>query len=141
MNVNWEGLLPIEGDVIVVEDDPTLRSLMTDILAEIGANTLAFETADDALTHLLQNQGSCPLVIVDQGLPGQIQGIEFIELIQSRWPSIASILTSGYLINPTDLPAATLYLHKPWSLNDLVLSVATVMQPGIPIYPSSDRSF
>ena len=50
MNVNWEGLLPISGIVLVIEDDPTLRILMTDILTEIGAQSLAFETADDALT-------------------------------------------------------------------------------------------
>jgi DNA-binding NtrC family response regulator len=126
-------MLPIEGTVIVIEDDPTLRSLMTDILAELGANVMAFESADDALTRLLETQDQCPLVIVDQSLPGQIQGIEFIEMIQSRWPLIASILTSGYLIDPTQVPATTIYLHKPWSLDDLVTSVATVLQPGTPI--------
>ena len=36
----------------MIEDDPTLRSLMVDILKEVGAKTLAFVTADDALTHL-----------------------------------------------------------------------------------------
>lgn len=133
MNVNWEGILPIEGTVIVVEDDPTLRALMTDILAEIGATVLSFETADDALTYLLQNHGQSPLVIVDQGLPGQIQGVEFIEMIQSRWPLIASILTSGYLIDPTEIPASTIYLHKPWSLDVLIIAVASVLQPGNPV--------
>ncbi|WP_263597833.1 hypothetical protein [Pseudomonas fluorescens] len=29
MNVNWEGLLPIQGEIIVIEDDPTLRWLMS----------------------------------------------------------------------------------------------------------------
>jgi DNA-binding NtrC family response regulator len=134
VNVNWEGILPIEGTIIVVEDDPTLRSLMTDIFAEIGATALAFETADDALTYLLQNQGLCPLVIVDQGLPGQIQGLEFIALTQSRWPLIASILTSGYLIDPTEVPASTIYLQKPWSLDALGIAVARVLQPGNPIH-------
>ena len=138
MNVNWEGVLPIEGTVIIVEDDPTLRSLMTDIMAEIGAKTLVFETADDALTYLLQNHGAYPLVIVDHGLPGQIQGIEFIEMIQSRWSASASILTSGYLIDPADLPATTIYLQKPWSLDDLVVAVATLLQPGLPISKSSE---
>lgn len=133
MNVNWEGMLPIEGTVIVVEDDPTLRALMTGILSEIGAQSLSFETADDALTYFLQNAFHCPLVIVDQALPGQIQGMEFIEMIQSRLPWIASILTSGYLLNPSDLPVHTIYLHKPWSLDDLVISVATLLQPGYPI--------
>lgn len=137
MNVNWEGMLPIEGTVIVVEDDPTLRTLMTDILFEIGAQSLAFETADDALTYILQNRFHCPLVIVDQALPGQIQGIEFIEMIQSRRPWVASILTSGYLIDPSDLPVHSIYLHKPWSLDDLVISVATLLQPANPIHKTS----
>lgn len=30
-------MLPIEGTVIVIEDDPTLRSLMSSILSEMGA--------------------------------------------------------------------------------------------------------
>ncbi|WP_178122631.1 response regulator [Pseudomonas izuensis] len=137
MNVNWEGMLPIEGTVIVIEDDPTLRALMTDILSEIGAQSLAFEAADDALTYFLQHAFHCPLVIVDQGLPGQIQGIEFIEMIQSRLPWIASILTSGYLIDPFNLPVHTINLHKPWSLDDLVISVAILLQPGNPINKTS----
>lgn len=130
--------MAIEGTVIVIEDDPTLRALMSDILGELGAKTLAFVTADDALTHLLENHGQCPLVIVDQSLPGQIQGSEFIELIKGKWPAIASILTSGYLIDPTQVPVSTIYLHKPWSLDDLVTSVATVLQPGQPVYKITD---
>ncbi|WLI14364.1 MULTISPECIES: response regulator [Pseudomonas] len=139
MNVNWKGMLPIEGTVIIVEDDPTLRSLMTDILSEVGANTLAFVTADDALTHLLENHGQCPLVIVDQSLPGQVQGAEFIVMLQGKWPLIASILTSGYLLDPTQVPASTIYLQKPFSLDDLVIAVATLLQPGHPIHQISSQ--
>jgi DNA-binding NtrC family response regulator len=134
VNVNWEGILPIQGEVVVVEDDPTLRSLMVDIVAEIGAKALAFETADDALTHLLQSHEQCRLVIADHGLPGQIQGIEFIEMVRSRWPSISAILTSGYLIDPETVPASTIYLHKPWSLDDLVIAVTSLLQPDHPIH-------
>jgi DNA-binding NtrC family response regulator len=133
VNVNWEGILPIQGEVVVVEDDPTLRSLMVDIVAEIGAKALAFETADDALTHLLQSHEQCRLVIADHGVPGQIQGIEFIEMVRSRWPSISAILTSGYLIDPETVPASTIYLHKPWSLDDLVIAVTSLLQPDHPI--------
>jgi DNA-binding NarL/FixJ family response regulator len=104
-----------------------------DIVAEIGAKALAFETADDALTHLLQAHEQCRLVIADHGVPGQIQGIEFIEMVRSRWPTIAAILTSGYLIDPETVPASTIYLHKPWSLDDLVIAVASLLQPDSPI--------
>ncbi|WP_065257728.1 response regulator [Pseudomonas bananamidigenes] len=130
MNVNWEGLLPIEGLVIVVEDDPTLRGLMADILADIATNVIEFGTADDALTYLLEHRGECSLAIVDHGLPGQIQGAEFIELAKTRWPAIATILTSGYLIEPATVPLGTIYLHKPWSMDDFVNSVSALLQPG-----------
>ena len=134
MNVNWEGLLPIQGEIIVIEDDLTLRELMVDIVKEVGAKASAFETADDALTYLLQAQSECRLVIADHGLPGQIQGIEFIEMVRGKWPSIAAILTSGYLINPASIPPSTIYLQKPWSLDDLVLAIASLLQPGLPIH-------
>ncbi|WP_434702559.1 response regulator [Pseudomonas sp. Z1-12] len=133
MNVNWEGILPIRGEVIVIEDDPTLQSLLTDILAEIGATTVAFDMADDALTYLLEAHSKCLLVIADHGVPGQVQGTEFIEMIRGRWPHIAAILTSGYLIDPTAVPTETVFMHKPWSLDDMVVAVAGLIQPGFPI--------
>ncbi|ROO34341.1 response regulator [Pseudomonas sp. AF76] len=130
MNVDWEGLLPIKETVIVVEDDPTLRSLMKGVLTEVGVQTLAFDTADDALIALQQSHESCSLVIVDQGLPGRIQGTEFIKMVHSRWPSIAAVLTSGYSINPLDVPICAIYLQKPWSLDELMTSVADALQLG-----------
>jgi DNA-binding response OmpR family regulator len=133
LKVNWEGMLPVQGEIIVIEDDVTLRGLMVEIVKESGAKASAFETADDALTYLLQAQGECRLVIVDHGLPGQIQGIEFIEMVRGKWPSIASILTSGYQIDPAAVPPSTIYLHKPWSLDDLITAIAALLQPDFPI--------
>ena len=102
-------------------------------MAEIGAKAVAFETADDALTYLLEAHDQCRLVIADHSGPGQIQGIEFMEMVKGRWPYIAAILTSGYLIDPATVPPSTIYLHKPWSLDDLVISVASLLQPDHPI--------
>ncbi|UDU83140.1 response regulator [Pseudomonas sp. HN2-3] len=134
MIAKWAGFLPIEGHIVIVEDDHTLRSLMGEIVSEIGAEAVSFVTADDALTHLLQTPDKCRLVIADHGVPGQVQGIEFIEMVNSRWPTIASILTSGYEIEPETVPRGTIYLHKPWSLDELMVAIATSLQPGTPVY-------
>lgn len=134
MKVNWEGILPIEGEVIVVEDDPTLRSLMVDIVEEIGAKATAFDMADDALTYLLHAHQHCRLVIADHGVPGQVQGTEFIEMVRGQWPHIAAILTSGYLLDPQTVPDSAVYLHKPWSLDELVLAVTQLLQPHQPVH-------
>jgi DNA-binding NtrC family response regulator len=134
VDVDWEDQLPVEGEILVIEDDPTLRELMVAIVEEVGAKASAFETADDALTYLLQVQGGCRLVIADQGVPGQTQGKEFIEMVRGKWPSIAAILTSGYLIHPTSVPPATIHLHKPWSLDDLIIAITSLLQPGLPVH-------
>jgi len=130
VDVEWEKLSLVTGWVIVIEDDPTLRILMVDILTEIGLHSVDFETADDALVYLLSMPEGCPLVIADHGLPGQLQGAEFIEMVKAKWPSTSAILTSGYTLDPSDVPSSATYLAKPWSMNDLVMAVANLLQPG-----------
>lgn len=71
-----QGPLPISGDIVVVEDDDILRPIMLDILSGMLANTVAFGTADDALMHVLENRGSCSVLIADHGVPGQLNGTE-----------------------------------------------------------------
>ena len=132
MHEKWEKLPLIEGLVIVVEDDPLLRLLTVEILSEIGMRSLDFSTADEAFTHMLSMSDSCPLVIADQGLPGDLQGADFIELIKDKWPTTATILTSGYALDPAMVPSSTTYLDKPWSMDDLMTAVAKLLQPGDP---------
>jgi DNA-binding NtrC family response regulator len=137
VHTEWEKLSPVTGWVIVVDDDPTLRMLMVDILTEIGLRSVDFETADDALVYLLSMPDGCPLVIADHGLPGQLQGAEFIVMVRQKWPSTAAILTSGYALDPSIVPNSTTYLEKPWSLDDLVLAVANQLQPDSPLQKTS----
>lgn len=133
MKARWEKLLPLSGWVIVVEDDPTLRMLMVSILDEIGLRSLDFDSADDALTYMLGMPDGCQLVVVDHGLPGQLDGKEFIEMVKTKWPSTAAVLTSGYELDPSSIPASTIYLHKPWSLDELMAAVVKLLQPNEPV--------
>jgi|GEM_PF-489802 len=130
---NWEGILPIEGTIIVVEDDDTLRAVMTEILTDIGARCSAFVTADDALMHMLSATGTNVLVVADHGVPGQIKGAEFLSMVAQRWPGLPSILTSGYELEASLIPEGTIYLQKPWSIDVLVIAIAELLQPGLPV--------
>jgi DNA-binding NtrC family response regulator len=107
---------------------------MMEVLSDIGVPLLGFENADDAFTHLSEMPGECPLVIADQGLPGQLPGTEFIEKVKRQWPSITAILTSGYDEGVHAVPPSAIYLRKPWSLDELVAAIATLLQPGTPIH-------
>lgn len=130
---NWEGLLPIVGDVVVVEDDEILRALMIDILDDIGASSQAFGSADDALMHMLSGRDKCVMVIADHGVPGQIKGTEFASMVAQKWPGTPTILTSGYELDASTVPAGVIYLQKPWSVDLLVLAIAELLQPGVPV--------
>jgi DNA-binding NtrC family response regulator len=127
VSVNVAELLPITGHVIVIEDEPVVRMLLEETLAEIGFSSATFDNAASALSHLISIKGDCTLIIADQGLPGGIQGSEFIRLAKEQWPSIPSILTSGYLIDEQVIPASTVYLHKPYTLDQLETTIATVL--------------
>ncbi|WP_457969405.1 response regulator [Pseudomonas sp. R4-84] len=133
MSADWEAVRRIDGEILIVEDDSTLRGLTRQIVEEIGAKTVVFETADQALVYLLQSKRPCCLVIVDYGLPGQINGMEFIRMVRGKWPSVKSILMSGYELMPETVPSPTLYLQKPWSADNLLISIAELLQPDHPI--------
>lgn len=64
--------------------EPVVRMLLEETLAEIGFSSTAFDNATEALTHLSNVKGDCALIIVDQGLPGGIQGAEFIRMAIER---------------------------------------------------------
>ncbi|KAL0630318.1 hypothetical protein Q9L58_010835, partial [Maublancomyces gigas] len=56
-------LIPIAGHVIVIEDDPVVRMLLEETLAEIGLTSASFDNAASALTHLTNINGECALII------------------------------------------------------------------------------
>lgn len=131
MNHDLPGLLSIIGEVVVVEDDSILGPLMTEILKGFGANCILFQTADDALMHVLGSHGSCGLLITDHGVPGQIQGAELAEMFRGKWPHVPVVLTSGYELHPATLPSGVFYLQKPWSIDSLIEILARILQPGL----------
>lgn len=128
-----QGMLPINGDIVVVEDDDILRPLMVDILSGIRAKIVAFPTADDALMHVLDSHGHCSVLIADHGVPGQLNGTELAAMFRAKWPRIAVIVTSGYELEPETLPDGVAYLQKPWAVDQLIKTIANMLQPGIPV--------
>ncbi|QHG65186.1 response regulator [Pseudomonas putida] len=119
MKLAVEGLSLLGKTVVVVEDDETLRSLLVDILIELGAECDSFSNSEDALIHLMALKGECSLVVVDHGVPGNIKGMEFISMAHERWPGLPAILTSGYQLDASEVTPPVSFLFKPWSIDEL----------------------
>ncbi|EKT4451407.1 response regulator [Pseudomonas putida] len=133
MKLEAEGLSLRGHTVLVVEDDVTLRTLLVDILIELGAHACGFGNAEDALIHLLENHGNCSLIIADHGVPGTLKGVEFLQMVGEKWPDIPTILTSGFQLESLGEDLSSEFLFKPWSVEELTATIAKalVRKPGI----------
>lgn len=132
MKLEADGLSLRGCRVLVVEDDDTLRMVLTDILAELGAAASGFDNAEDALFHLLENHGDCSLVIADHGVPGTLKGLELLQMVGEKWPEIPTILTSGFQLESFGERLPFEFLFKPWSVDELTAAISRALaKPGL----------
>ena len=85
--------------VLLVDDDSTLRDLLSRHLAKAGFKALHAEDGLDALEKL---RNTLPKVIVSDLQMPRMSGIEFIGVVRQRFPSIPVIVFSGEI--PRELP-------------------------------------
>lgn len=79
--------------ILVVEDDPISRRILSQLLRTSGYGTLATETAEEALRRL--GEGWKPgFALIDLDLPG-INGMELIRRLQEIAPTVVPILVTA----------------------------------------------
>ena len=112
---------PVEkgGEIIlVVEDDPRVRKTTINRLNHLGYATLQAGTGQQALDILAEN-ARVDLVFSDMVMPGGVSGADLILEVQKLYPDIKCIITSGYAEQGTIPSDGTLWLRKPYRLQEL----------------------
>jgi len=111
------------GLALVVEDQPAILYTMERSLRDTGFKVIPARTAEEALALLDAGQGLPTLLVADVVLPG-LSGVELWRRLRERNPSIASVLTSGYMSDTEsgsiETDERTLFLPKPFAGPDLV---------------------
>jgi DNA-binding NtrC family response regulator len=115
--------------VLVVEDEPRLRDLLSDVLPDMGFACSAARTAEEAINIMAADPRE--IAIVDLNLPG-MEGMEFFGLVRQRWPRTQVIILTGF----GDLESARQAIHlnvvdfltKPCHLGDLEVALARACQ-------------
>lgn len=107
--------------VLVVEDDPTVRLIITEVLDELGYKAIVAGDAHSALPHLKSDQ-PIHLLVTDVGLP-QINGRELAEMARVYRPSLKVLFITGYTekatIREDFLSPGMDLLTKPFELDAL----------------------
>ncbi len=84
--------------VLVVDDEPTVRMLVAEVLEELGYSAL--EAADGASgLKLLQSDVRVDLLVTDVGLPGGMNGRQMADAARLGRPDLKVLFITGYAEN------------------------------------------
>jgi CheY-like chemotaxis protein len=112
--------------VLIVDDDPLVRTGTKDMLEDLGHEVLATSSAEEAL-HVLRSVAGVELVITDHAMPG-MTGLELARHVHVIWPSLPVLLATGYADLPegelSDLPRLT----KPYTQEELTACIRRLLE-------------
>lgn len=117
--------------VLVVDDEPSIRMLITEILDDLGY--AAIEAADSISgLKVLSSDVRIDLLITDVGLPGGMNGRQMAETARAKRPGLKVLLISGYTGNTAIgnghlLPGMHL-ITKPFPMDSLALRIQSIIK-------------
>ena len=84
--------------VLVVDDEPSVRMLVTEVLEELGY--IPVEASDGpAGLRMLQSDMRVDLLVTDVGLPGGINGRQLADAARTTRPDLRVLFITGYAEN------------------------------------------
>jgi hypothetical protein len=111
--------------VLLVEDDPSVRLLIAEVLRELGYASLEAVDSQGALP-ILESEARVDLMITDVGLPG-MSGRELANVAREHRPDLKVIFVTGYIGHAaervTPLPPGMEVVTKPFALDLLARQV------------------
>jgi CheY-like chemotaxis protein len=116
--------------VLVVDDEQTVRMLVTDVLEELGY--VAVEAAEGkAGLQILESKRQIDLLITDVGLPGGMNGRQLADAGTALRPNLKVLFITGYaenaVIGDGHLRPGMHVLTKPFSMDALANRITTIL--------------
>jgi two-component system nitrogen regulation response regulator NtrX len=118
-------------DILIVDDEPDIRSLIDGILSDEGYETRQAHNSDTALAHFRARRPS--LVILDIWLQNsRLDGLGILEAMHREEPVVPCVMISGHGTIETAVQAiqqgAYDFIEKPFKSDRLLLIVARALE-------------
>ena len=84
--------------VLIVDDEPTVRMLVLDVLGELGFTGIEAQDGPSGL-RVLQSDARIDLLITDVGLPGGMNGRQLADAARTTRPDLPILFITGYAEN------------------------------------------
>jgi PAS domain S-box-containing protein len=112
--------------VLVVDDEPAVRMLVTEILGELGYAAIEACDGPEALV-VLQSEARIDLLVTDVGLPGGMNGRQVADAARAARPGIPVLFITGFAENAVvgdgPLDAGMELVTKPFSMEALAARI------------------
>ena len=116
--------------VLVVDDEPTLRMLVTDVLEDYGYATLEAENALVGLERV-RSGARIDLLLSDVGLPGGMNGRQLADAARALRPDLKVLFITGYAENAVlshgHLAPGMHVMTKPFAMEALAIRIKELL--------------
>lgn len=117
--------------ILVVEDDPDVRSTTVEVLSNLGYKVIEAANADSALA-IVQCGIAIDLLFTDVVMPGKLRSTELAQIAKEHLPNIGVLFTSGYtqnaIVHAGKLDDGIDLISKPYSAERLSQKVRKVLK-------------
>jgi CheY-like chemotaxis protein len=105
--------------VLIIDDEPTIRMLIAEVLQEQGYTTIEAENGPGGL-RIVQSDARIDLLITDVGLPGGLNGRQVADAARVVRPDLKVLFITGFaetaVVGDGQLPAGMAVITKPFAL-------------------------
>jgi len=125
------GVVCSRARVLVVDDDPDMRALLTDVLSDEGYAVEQVANGAEALIRLRTE--SFAAIVLDKNMPG-LSGLDLLPGLRTICPETPVILITAFGDVSTYMEAmekgAFEYIFKPFRMEELLRALQRGLPPG-----------
>ncbi|MCP4360614.1 MAG: response regulator [Chloroflexi bacterium] len=123
-----------EGEemILVVEDEPAVRQIVTELLEQQGYSVITAVNGEDALRLVEKNEiaNEVDLLLTDIVMP-RLTGTALADKVKTRFPQMKIVFMSGYadesLANVGTMESGITFIQKPFTMDVLVRKIRQVL--------------
>ncbi len=117
--------------ILAVDDEPTIRQFVSDILSPLGYDMIMAESGEDALAKAKSAGRDIDLLLTDVIMPG-MNGKELADNLEIIFPAMKSVFMSGYTDNVIThkgvLEPGNTLINKPLVPTQLSLKIRQILE-------------
>jgi len=123
------GVKELMGYILIVDDEPPIRSLLEEVLQEFGYTTKSVADGWECL-RVAKSKNKPVMILLDHQMPG-ITGLDVLSLLKQNRATadipIIMISSSNEIKGEAESQGACVVLEKPFDINMLIEHIKTIL--------------